>query len=176
MKKKRITYGIYGMMEYQAVIKTGSKSVLKVTFENGSLTAMGTNPATYSTSNYMLQHAIENSQQFKSGLIKKVNIIDLDEDVVIDKPITEGTATVGAPSDVEAVEGNVKVEETSAQEDMSAQEEGNVNSLERVEFTCNEDAKDYLEEKYGVVRSKLKNRQEIINVGATYGVEVVFVN
>ena len=46
MKKKRITYGVSGMMEYQCIIRFG-KNTLKVTFTGGSMNAIGVTPATY---------------------------------------------------------------------------------------------------------------------------------
>ena len=60
MKKKRITYGVYGMMEYQTIIKIG-RATLKVLFTDGSMTAIGQNPAKYTTSDFLVQRAIENS-------------------------------------------------------------------------------------------------------------------
>ena len=98
MKKKRITYGVYGMMEYQAIIKIG-RATLKVLFTDGSMTSIGQNPAKYTTSDFLTQHAIENSSDFKLGRIQVVNTIELDEDVRIErnpaKPSTQ-TANVAA--------------------------------------------------------------------------------
>ncbi len=48
MKKKVITYGVYGMMEYQTVIKMG-KSSMKVNFSDGSINSFGQNPAKFTT-------------------------------------------------------------------------------------------------------------------------------
>lgn len=98
MKKKRITYGVYGMMEYQAIIKIG-RATLNVLFTDGSMTSIGQNPAKYTTSDFLTQHAIENSSDFKRGRIQVVNTIELDEDVRIErnpaKPSTQ-TANVAA--------------------------------------------------------------------------------
>ena len=58
MNKKKITYGVSGMMEYQAVVKVGKKNV-SINFSDGSISAMGTNPATFTTSNIIIQNAIE---------------------------------------------------------------------------------------------------------------------
>ena len=82
MKKKRITYGVYGMMEYQTIIKIG-RATLKVLFTDGSMTAIGQNPAKYTTSDFLVQHAIENSSEFKRGRITVVDTIELDEEVRI---------------------------------------------------------------------------------------------
>ena len=71
MKKKRITYGVSGMMEYQSIIRFG-KNTLKVTFTGGSMNAIGVTPATYTTSSFLIQQAIENSNEFKRGRIRIV--------------------------------------------------------------------------------------------------------
>lgn len=98
MKKKRITYGVYGMMEYQTIIKIG-RATLKVLFTDGSMTAIGQNPAKYTTSDFLVQRAIENSSEFKKGRIQVVDTIELDEEVRIErnpaKPSTQ-TANVAA--------------------------------------------------------------------------------
>ena len=47
--------------------------------------------------------------------------------------------------------------------------------LTQVEFSCNDDAKDYLEQTFGYVRSKLRNREDIINAGKAHNVEIIFV-
>ena len=45
----------------------------------------------------------------------------------------------------------------------------------QVEFSCNDDAKDYLEQTFGFVRSKLHNREDIVAAGKTHGVDIIFV-
>ena len=57
MKKKRITYGVPGMMEYQSLIRLGM-GTLKVNFSGGSMNAIGVTPATFTTSNFLIQQAI----------------------------------------------------------------------------------------------------------------------
>lgn len=95
MKKKRITYGVYGMMEYQAIIKIG-RATLKVLFTDGSITSLGQNPAHYTTSDFLVQHAIENSRDFKRGRIRVVNAIELDEEVRIERNHTASAQTARA--------------------------------------------------------------------------------
>lgn len=109
MKKKRITYGVFGMMEYQSIIKIG-RATLKVLFTDGSITSLGQNPAQYTTSDFIVQHAIENSSDFKRGRIRVVNTIELDEEVRIERnhaarPQTAPTKTAASPA--------VKVEATA---------------------------------------------------------------
>lgn len=45
---------------------------VRVDFRHGSLTTAGVVPATFSTSNPVIQQAVENSPKFKSGIIKMV--------------------------------------------------------------------------------------------------------
>lgn len=99
MKKKRITYGVFGMMEYQSIIKIG-RATLKVLFTDGSITSLGQNPAQYTTSDFIVQHAIENSSDFKRGRIRVVNTIELDEDVRIERNHAASTQTAPAQTAV----------------------------------------------------------------------------
>ncbi len=214
MKKKRITYGVYGMMEYQAIIKIG-RATLKVLFTDGSMTAIGQNPAQYTTSDFLVQHAIENSSDFKRGRIQVVNTIELDEEVRIernpakastqsvsegkpiaeakpncasvslskpvaaeadskettDEPTEEAVAGVETPTPeigIEPIEDKVSSTEEDATEEKAAEGET------EVEFTTNQEAKDYLAQNFGV--KSVKTRDEIKAVGATYGVKITFAN
>lgn len=216
MKKKRITYGVYGMMEYQAIIKIG-RATLKVLFTDGSMTAIGQNPAKYTTSDFLTQHAIENSSDFKRGRIQVVNTIELDEEVRIernpakadtteanpncasvslskpvaadadtkvatDEPTEEAVEGVETPTPeigIEPIEDEPKAEneaeaiEKTATEENTAEEKAAEGETE-VEFTTNQEAKDYLAQNFGV--KSVKTRDEIKAVGATYGVKITFAN
>lgn len=187
MKKKRITYGVSGMMEYQAVIKVGRNN-MKVLFTDGSISAMGVNPATFTTENYMVQHAIENSTDFKRGRIKVVNTIELKEELRIErnsvKPAAEvpspNPAPTPAPISTKCVDAPVKEGENApdTQADNEVEAEDNAETVPvttQVEFSCNDDAKDYLEQTFGFVRSKLRNREDIVAAGKARGVDIIFV-
>lgn len=223
MKKKRITYGVYGMMEYQAIIKIG-RATLKVMFTDGSITAMGQNPAQYTTSDFIVQHAIENSSDFKKGRIHVVNTIELDEDVriernpakpstqtanvaakaVIDNKPTEASSSHTTPvaedvadetteeadagvvtptdeADAETIEEEPETEsETNVEEDTTSEEtaaeDNTAEGKTEVEFTDNQEAKDYIFKNFGVKPGTMRNREDIKAVGATYGVKITFVN
>lgn len=185
LKKKRITYGVSGMMEFETVIMVGQQP-MKVLFTGGSINALGTNPAKYTTDSLMLQHSIERSKQFKSGLIKRIRTIELDEEVVIEK--NSGITTLEAKRDESSQSEEVELpeepetkvaEETEAKPTEETQtptkEQGEGSGLTPVEFEVNEDAKDYLEQNFGVVKSKLFNRAAIIEAGKQHGVEIIFV-
>ena len=218
MKKKRITYGVYGMMEYQAIIKIG-RATLKVMFTDGSITAMGQNPAQYTTSDFIVQHAIENSSDFKKGRIHVVNTIELDEEVRIErnpakpttlhapspaeaKPVAATAAKVEEPQgiadeptektdavdadevesamldtpapevDIEPIEDEVPSTEEDAAE---LSEKDNEEGLTEVEFSTNQEAKDYLTKTFGVKSGTMKNRADIVAIGEANGVKIIFV-
>lgn len=223
MKKKRITYGVYGMMEYQAIIKIG-RATLKVLFTDGSMTSIGQNPAKYTTSDFLTQHAIENSSDFKRGRIQVVNTIELDEDVriernpakpstqtanvaakaVIDNKPTEASSSHTTPvaedvadetteeadagvvtptdeADAETIEEEPETEsETNVEEDTTSEEtaaeDKTAEGKTEVEFTDNQEAKDYIFKNFGVKPGTMRNREDIKAVGATYGVKITFVN
>lgn len=223
MKKKRITYGVYGMMEYQAIIKIG-RATLKVLFTDGSMTSIGQNPAKYTTSDFLTQHAIENSSDFKHGRIQVVNTIELDEDVriernpakpstqtanvaakaVIDNKPTEASSSHTTPvaedvadetteeadagvvtptdeADAETIEEEPETEsETNVEEDTTSEEtaaeDNTAEGKTEVEFTDNQEAKDYIFKNFGVKPGTMRNREDIKAVGATYGVKITFVN
>lgn len=175
MKKKRITYGVSGMMEYQSLIRFG-KNTLKVTFTGGSMNAIGVTPATFTTGNFLIQQAIENSSEFKRGRIRIVSTIELDEELRIERaaptpaPVqtkSEQAKESDAPSPTEEAEGGEQTETEEAEESPTP--------MTQVEFSCNDDAKDYLEQTFGCIRSKLRNRDDIVNAGKANNVEIIFV-
>lgn len=201
MKKRKITYGVSGMMEFQAVIKVGRNN-MKVLFTDGSMNAMGVNPAKFTTTNYMVQHAIENSPEFKRGLIKRISVIDLDENVQIERYTqpaapapapTPATESDNAPTAEPAPEQTTEADDDDAdaeaeseiaeapeaeQEDTEAGEAPEAKAdLPRVEveFAINDDAKDYLEQNYGAVRSKLRTRSDILAFAEAHNVDIKFV-
>lgn len=201
MKKRKITYGVSGMMEFQAVIKVGRNN-MKVLFTDGSMNAMGVNPAKFTTTNYMVQHAIENSPEFKRGLIKRISVIDLDENVQIERYTqpaapapapTPATESDNAPTAESAPEQTAEADDDDAdaeaeseiaeapeaeQEDTEAGEAPEAKAdLPRVEveFAINDDAKDYLEQNYGAVRSKLRTRSDILAFAEAHNVDIKFV-
>lgn len=218
MKKKRITYGVHGMMEYQSIIKIG-RATLKVLFTDGSMTAIGQNPAKYTTSDFLVQHAIENSSEFKRGRITVVDTIELDEEVRIErnpakpstqqapspaeaKPVTATAAKVEEPQDIadepteetNAVDADeaesasadtpapeVDIEpiedEVPSTEEVAAElsESDNEDGLTEVEFSTNQEAKDYLTKTFGVKSGTMKNRAEIVAIGEANGVKIIFV-
>lgn len=206
------------MMEYQSIIKIG-RATLKVLFTDGSMTAIGQNPAKYTTSDFLVQHAIENSSEFKRGRITVVDTIELDEEVRIErnpakpstqqasspaeaKPVAVTAAKVEEPQeiaddpteetnavdadeaesasadtpapevDIEPIEDEVPSTEEDAAE---LSESDNEDGLTEVEFSTNQEAKDYLTKTFGVKSGTMKNRADIVAIGEANGVKIIFV-
>lgn len=206
------------MMEYQSIIKIG-RATLKVLFTDGSITAIGQNPAKYTTSDFLVQHAIENSSEFKRGRITVVDTIELDEEVRIErnpakpstqqapspaevKPVAATAAKVEEPQDIadepteetNAVDADevesamldtpapevdiepIKDEVPSTEEDAAElSENDNEEGLTEVEFSTNQEAKDYLTKTFGVKSGTMKNRADIVAIGEANGVKIIFV-
>ena len=186
MKKKKITYGVWGMMEYIAVVTVGRRST-KIQFSDGSVSAMGVNPAKFTTDNVILQNAIESSDDFRRGLIKVVSVHELEGEVKVlrNKPKcapelepTKGSdaptltkcdlGVVSTPSDIAP-----KQEQTPAEEESQPGETEPLNHIE-VEFANKEEARDYLVDTWGANRAKLRTREDIIAAAITHGVKLSF--
>lgn len=84
--KKRITYEIFGQVERSSYFRVG-KALMRVEFKGGSINSAGLVPATFITDNALLQKAIESSDAFRSGQIKRGKIDEIPEpcDVVPEK-------------------------------------------------------------------------------------------
>lgn len=206
------------MMEYQSIIKIG-RATLKVLFTDGSMTAIGQNPAKYTTSDFLVQHAIENSSEFKRGRITVVDTIELDEEVRIErnpakpstqqapspaevKPVAATAAKVEEPQDIadepteetNAVDADeaesasadtpatevdiepIEDEIPSTEEDAAElSENDNEDGLTEVEFSTNQEAKDYLTKTFGVKSGTMKNRADIVAIGEANGVKIIFI-
>ena len=206
------------MMEYQSIIKIG-RATLKVLFTDGSITAIGQNPAKYTTSDFLVQHAIENSSEFKRGRITVVDTIELDEEVRIErnpvkpstqqapspaetKPVAATAAKVEEPQDIadeptaetNAVDADeaesasadtpatevdiepIEDEVPSTEEDAAElSENDNEEGLTEVEFSTNQEAKDYLTKTFGVKSGMMKNRADIVAIGEANGVKIIFI-
>ena len=185
MKKKRVTYGITGMMEYQAVIPVG-KATVKVTFTDGTMSATGMTPARYMTDNMMIQHVIEHSPQYKKGLIRKLQSIELDEEVVIghnvkkqaEEPVVTSadgerkkeTSADGEEREKTPAEQKEPVEQEKPTE-TSADGEEKGKTLKKVKVSDIASAKDYLADTFGINRTAMRSTKAIMEQAAANGVE-----
>lgn len=95
------TYGIDGLLEWYGTVSFGTMS-MKVAFTNGSVTAYGVSPASFTTTDKLTQFVIENSEDFKNHRIRIVRsaVIEAEEPVVEEvrqASIAEPAEVVEAP-------------------------------------------------------------------------------
>ena len=188
MKARRKTYGIYGYIEYQAVINVGQNKI-KIPFTGGTVSAFGTTPATFETDNLVAQISIEHSSEYRSGKISLLRDVELDRDIEIGnnaKPAAKGGRLAGTPGPSGLGNGIAENGIGTGQAQgadgygVSAASGEDAPAItapaitEEVEFSCVDDAKEYLTEKFGAQKSKLRTRAAIIECGKQYGVDIVF--
>lgn len=77
--KIRKTYCVYGLLEIHMVLNYNG-ATMNVPFTNGSTSAYGSAPATFTTDNPFTQIVIENSNEFKSGRISLYRKVVLEKD------------------------------------------------------------------------------------------------
>ncbi len=186
-RKTRTTYGVYNLIEWYALLRMG-KATVKVPFIGGSITTQGVTPATYTTEDPVIQLAIERSPEYRNGKIKVVRRVQLDGEIEIERNVSkyvpatteqDGTCRksgTGSDNKAQAIKDEGTVESKS-ESDVCVKEQMEESSGEliQMEFSCNDDAKDYLEQTHGFVRSKLHNREDIISAARSKGVEIIFV-
>lgn len=172
------TYGVYGLTEWHGKVKAGTIEV-KVSLVGGTSSPSGTQPAYMVTKDPVVQFVIENSKEFKSGFIRLVMKQELPgthKRIAVHKPIAEAaTRTISASE-----ENGSSTEEATADEASETSEHvkavaDNSSTPTEVEFSTNQEAKDYLANTFGV-KGALKTRAEIIAAGETYGVKITFVD
>ncbi len=76
--KKRITYEIHGQIERNCYFRIG-KALVRIEFSGGSINSTGVYPAHYVTENALFQKAIENSEIFRNGEIKRGRVEIINE-------------------------------------------------------------------------------------------------
>lgn len=156
------TYGINGLLEWHGFINHNGVS-MQLHFTNGSMTAHGVAPATFTSKNEVTQHFIENSDQFKNGRIRLVRAVPIPGTENDDKPAgrqVHSTDTENRPKEGEGAEGEVTGGEGA----------GKV----QVKVSSVEDAKDYLVEHFGIAGSKLRTRAACIAAGEENGIEFIW--
>lgn len=98
------TYGINGLLEWHGQITSGGIK-MNISFTNGSVTAYGVAPATFTTKNEFTQCVIEGSDEFKGGRIRLVSQTALEDDSVATEANGNGAAkSIKVADKAEAVE------------------------------------------------------------------------
>lgn len=180
-KKKtrtKTTYGVYNLIEWHALLRMG-KATVKIPFTGGGITTQGVTPATFTTEDPVIQFAIERSPEFRVGKIKVVRRVNLKDVIEIECNAPKGAQEI-PPIPAEETSTPAKevapLQDTQTDNATSAEEKAQeAPATTQVEFACNDDAKDYLEETFGVKRSKLKTREDIVKAGKAHKVEIIFV-
>jgi hypothetical protein len=179
MRNVRVTYGTPAFIEYEAQIKVGKKS-LKICFTGGIHTSYGVTPATFATSNPIVQHAIEHSEHFKSGRIVKLGEIELAGENRIkmeSNPVREiAEAEEPAEADDSSAE-TIESEESENTEERTAEAVEASTEAEReiVQVTCLDDAAEFLKERYGVSKRNIRSMEAANSAAMTNGVKFEWV-
>ncbi len=90
---KRITYEIHGQIERNSYFRIG-KALVRIEFTGGAINSTGVYPAQYVTDNPLFQRAIENSDAFRNGEIKRGKVEDDGADSDSDKDAESPEVTV----------------------------------------------------------------------------------
>lgn len=80
--RQRITYEIRGQIERNCFFRVGT-AMLRVVFSGGAVNSAGVVPAQYMTDNPLHQRAIENSADFRNGIITRGAVVDMDDAPVV---------------------------------------------------------------------------------------------
>lgn len=67
----RKSYGVSGLMEWTVLVPAGN-SFLRVEFTGGTMNGYGISPATFTTSDPVVQRIIEESVLYRSGRIRSL--------------------------------------------------------------------------------------------------------
>lgn len=76
--KKRITYEIHGQIERNSYFRIG-KALVRIEFSGGAINSTGVYPAQYVTDNPLFQKAIESSDAYQKGEIKRGRVEVIEE-------------------------------------------------------------------------------------------------
>ena len=109
---------------------------------------------------------VEEQQDIADEPTEETNAVDADEaeSASADTPATE--------VDIEPIEDEVPSTEEDAAE---LSENDNEDGLTEVEFSTNQEAKDYLTKTFGVKSGTMKNRADIVAIGEANGVKIIFI-
>ena len=91
--RKRITYEIHGQIERNSYFRIG-KALVRIDFTGGAINSTGIYPAQYTTDNPLFQRAIESSDAFRCGEIKRGKVDVIEDDGNIAARAVEGDGEV----------------------------------------------------------------------------------
>lgn len=128
-----------------------------------SFSALSDGSSVFYTGDKEIQWALEHHYKYGKLFRLEEEIPDTKQKVRTIKCSTSDTQTIGTPI-LNSEEENIE---------NSAEKEGLI--LKEVKVTDLEDAKDYLAENFGVVRTKLKKEETIKETALAYGITFSFV-
>ena len=152
MMREMKTYGVYGLMDWQPIIRVGRAKFCPL-FTGGGATAYGQTPAKYATSNEVCQRIIENSDYFKSGHIKLLYSNEIEE-----------------AKDFKLLYSN-EIEEAKDLEVCAESHDDGAEYVEKV-FPSMGDAASYVADSFGTPKSKLRTRDAIVSAGKAHNVNI----
>ena len=150
MMREMKTYGVYGLMDWQPIIRVGRAKFCPL-FTGGGATAYGQTPAKYATSNEVCQRIIENSDYFKSGHIKLLYSNEIEE---ANKLLYSN-----------------EIEEAKDLEVCTESHDDGAEYVEKV-FPSMGDAASYVADSFGTPKSKLRTRDAIVSAGKAHNVNI----
>ena len=203
IKRYKKTYGILHLTEKHTVFYLG-KTKVNVSFTGGIVTKKGVTPATFTTDNPIVQVAIENSADFKKGVIRLQSQYLMHGEVKIGKNATKKPEerteekTVENPEPTPEPTSEPTPEPTpepcaeeipeeipevipevtavaSEEADSGEQEAEDATGLEVVDASCKDVAKQYLQEHYGENPAPLRTRADVQECAARHGITFNFV-
>ena len=190
-------YGVLNLIDWTVNIKAG-KATMRVHFSGGATTARGRVPATYSTADPVKQAIIEKSNYFKTGHIFMVQSMEVPDDAAAKaRKAREAARAEAARVEAARVAAPKSFDKNPKEEDESpklpagdpvgeqgepgepeaepaTEENGEV--PEAITVSSLDDAKDYLNEHFGIAKSQLRSRNAIEERAKENGVVFFFQN
>lgn len=86
-------YIITGYLTYSVLLKKENK-YMKCCFEGGAVSGLGSRAASYTTHDKNVQELLENSKEFKSGMIKIAEVYGMEPAKVVEAGAVDGVTTI----------------------------------------------------------------------------------
>lgn len=148
---KKVTYGVYGLIDWTARIPIG-KARLSVQFQGGALTKYGTTPAEFTTSDPFTQRVIEDSDYYRSKKIVTLRSQGTHEQPKPSRRLQQPTLPL-------------------QQEPDSSEKEAKVGGKAAETMTMPlEDAIDYLHNRFGVNTAAMRTPAQAKETARQYGI------
>lgn len=166
------TYGIYNLTEWHGKVKAGTIEV-NVSFTGGTASPSGAQPAYMVTKDPIVQFVIENSKEFKDGLINLVFVDEVEGNhrrMAIPKPVDE--KPVFAPT-TELHDDNQGFAPSTEHQEVEESQEGSEDGMKIVEVTDIDAARDYLADTFGIARSNIRYKSNVLEKAAELKIKFV---